>query len=221
MNRCELLIFDWDGTLMDSAAQIVAAMRQAIGELDLPPRSDREMSRLIGLGLEDAFSRLYPELGPADLAAIFARYRTHFRGRQQTVYGQAFDGVENELQRLAAAGYDLAIATGKSRKGLDQSLHANRWNDHFVASRCADETAPKPHPRMLEELLLERALEAPQALMIGDTSYDMEMARRAGVPAVGVAWGVHEADELLAAGALVVLPGITGLGDWLRDYGRR
>lgn len=214
-----LLIFDWDGTVVDSAGQIVAAMRQAIADLGLPPRADEQMSRLIGLGLEDAFSRLYPELNSGDLLAIFAAYRRRFRGRPQNVHGLPFGGVEQALDALAEAGYELAVATGKSRRGLNESLASLGWAPRFVATRCADETASKPDPMMLGELLLERAIPPEQALMIGDTSYDIEMAVRGGIAAVGVSCGVHQADELLTSGAIAVLPDIASLPAWLQQRG--
>ncbi len=212
--RYELVIFDWDGTLMDSAAQIVAAMQQAIVQLGLPPRSDAALSRLIGLGLEDAFYRLYPELDEARLQELSGHYRRLY-GAQPGVYGQAFPGVHEELNRLSTQRRHLAVATGKSRRGLDRALAATGWQARFQATRCADETATKPDPRMVEELLWELGVAPEQALMVGDTSYDMEMARRAGVEAVGVAWGVHAQEELHQAGASTVLAGVPGLSTWL------
>lgn len=215
MRKYELLIFDWDGTLLDSAAGIVGAMREAIVELDLPARDDHQIARQIGLGLRDAFFRLYPELGEEDLRRLMESYRQRY-GSTPRIYGQPFPGVEDQLHGLRQDGYRLAVATGKSRAGLNRAMSALEWESHFVASRCADETAGKPDPLMVEELLWELDLDPAQALMIGDTSYDMEMARRAGVDAVGVAWGVHEHHELEASGALVVLDGVPALTGWLK-----
>ncbi len=215
MNRYELIIFDWDGTLLDSAGEIVAAMQQATAALGLPVRRDDELRRMIGLGLQDAFFRLYPELDEEAMEALLQGYRQLY-GSTPRVYGEAFPGVAESLDELRGQGMRLAVATGKSRRGLDRALTAVGWERHFVATRCADETAGKPDPLMLEELLWELDLEAEQALMVGDTTYDMEMARRAGMDAVGVAWGVHEQQELTQAGALTVLEGVTRLGGWLR-----
>ncbi len=216
MKNYQLVIFDWDGTLIDSAAEIVHAMQLAIAETGLDPRRDEQIRRLIGLGLQDVFLRLYPELGAPDMQALGASYRRLF-GSTPRVYGQAFAGVADELQQLRSAGFSLAVATGKSRRGLDRALADVGWGEHFHATRCADETASKPDPLMLEELLWELQVEPGQALMVGDTSYDMEMARRAGVDAVGVSWGVHPDHELTDAGAQRVLPGVAGLHAWLRQ----
>lgn len=213
--KYQLIIFDWDGTLMDSAGEIVAAMQQSIARMKLPPRDDQALRRLIGLGLEDAFRRLYPDMTSSDLATLMAAYRRHYGGTPR-VYGELFPGVEAELDQLARQQRRLAVATGKSRAGLDKALDAIGWHGRFHATRCADETRSKPHPLMLEELLDELRLHPQQALMVGDTSYDMEMARSAGVDALGVAWGVHEEDELRDAGAQDVVAAIPGLGDWLR-----
>ena len=214
MKAYELVIFDWDGTLLDSAGEIVSAMQDSIAALGLAPRTDRDLRRLIGLGLQDAFSRLYPELDAAALQELLQAYRQRY-GTTPRVYGEAFPGVEDSLHALRGRGHHLAVATGKSRRGLDRAITATGWADHFTASRCADETAGKPDPLMLEELLSELELAPEQALMVGDTTYDMEMARRAGMDAIGVAWGVHERHELDEAGARIVLPGIPQLPEWL------
>lgn len=211
----ELIIFDWDGTLMDSASEIVAAIQESINALSLPARDDQAISHMIGLGLEDAFTRLYPDIAADDLVAITQEYRKRF-GARPKVYGQAFDGVEETLHQLASAGHRLAVATGKSRRGLDRSLQAQRWQQRFHATRCADETASKPDPRMLFELLEELDVTPGRALMIGDTSYDMEMARNAGVTGLGVHWGVHEASDMLDAGAQEILQGVPAVLEWLQ-----
>ena len=210
----ELLIFDWDGTLVDSANEIVEAIQQSIAAMGLPQREDASVRRLIGLGLEQAFGLLFPDKPMEELMAVAEEYRRRFRARTP-VFGQAFAGVEETLDQLAGQQYQLAVATGKSRRGLDKALHSSQWHSRFVATRCADETAGKPHPLMLQQLLDELELKPHQALMIGDTSYDMEMAGRAGMDAVAVGWGVHAANELEAAGALTVFPGLTHLPTWL------
>lgn len=214
MNQYELLIFDWDGTLMDSAGDIVEAIQQSIAAMKLPARDDEQVRRMIGLGLEDAFSRLFPEIEHEALMAVANEYRKLF-GARPRVYGQAFAGVEQTLDSLAAQGYQLAVATGKSRRGLDKALATNAWEARFVATRCADETAGKPDPKMLTELLQELNVPVQRALMIGDTSYDMDMATRIGMDAVAVAWGVHQPQELLDAGAATVLPGVNELSGWI------
>ena len=213
--RYELIIFDWDGTLVDSADEIVKLIQQSIAVMGLPEREDRQIRRLIGLGLEDAFSHLFPEMALSELMQLEQQYR-HLFGARSSVYGRAFAGVDDSLEELADAQYRLAVATGKSRRGLDKALAATAWGTHFEATRCADETASKPNPKMLQELLQELDLPAERALMVGDTSYDMEMAARIGMDSVGVAWGVHEAEELSQAGACLVLPGVNDLSAWLQ-----
>ncbi len=214
----KLVIFDWDGTLMDSAGDIVDAIQQSIAAMQLPKRDDRSVRRMIGLGLEDAFTRLFPEIERGALLQVAEEYRRRFGLRTQ-VYGQAFPGVEAMLDELASAQRQLAVATGKSRRGLDKALDTTGWHTRFVATRCADETAPKPSPKMLHELLDELQLAPEQALMIGDTTYDMDMARQAGMDAVAVSWGVHEVDELVSAGALSVLDDLATLPAWIRARG--
>jgi phosphoglycolate phosphatase len=210
----DLIVFDWDGTLMDSAGHIVSAMQHAIRGLGLPARSDTQLSDLIGLGLNDAFARLYPELNTEATLKLLSQYRQHFLN--PPVPGSTlFVGVQETLQHLHAAGYRLAVATGKSRRGLDRALDETGLRSLFVTSRCADECASKPDPQMLEEILYECNVESARALMVGDTEYDMAMARSAGVPALGVAWGVHGIDRLLSAGASVVLPSVPDLRPWL------
>lgn len=213
-NKYELLVFDWDGTLMDSAAEIVAAMQTAIADIGLPKREDWQMRELIGLGMTEVLDRLFPELDSANVMQLLGAYRK----RYSTPGGGAalFAGVAETITGLGNAGYVLAVATGKSRAGLDKVLAKTELEPHFRFSRCADEAASKPAPDMLLDILLRSATEPKRALMIGDTEYDMAMAVNAGVPAVGVACGVHDAVRLRAAGAMTVLEDVRALPGWLR-----
>lgn len=209
----ELIVFDWDGTLMDSAAEIVTAMQRAIQDLGLPERDADRMRELIGLGLNDVLARLFPELDTARVRELLTAYR-----RRYTAPGgqsQPFPGASDALRRLHGADYRLAVATGKSRRGLDRNLTETGLGRYFRHTRCADESTPKPAPDMLEELLLRSATPPEQALMVGDTEYDMAMASALDVPAVGVGCGVHDAGRLLQAGALTVLPDVAALPGWL------
>ncbi len=211
----KLLIFDWDGTLADSAAQIVGAMQAAIEGLKLPPRSDESIRELIGLGLNEGLQRLYPELELAGLRALLDGYRANWLAEGA---GEAplFPGALDALCALHESGWRVAIATGKSRRGLDRSLaHHVELARVVVNSRCADETASKPDPLMLRELLADEGLTPAQALMIGDTEYDMAMARALGMPGLGVACGVHAPDRLRQAGAAAVIGTVAGLPSWL------
>ncbi len=213
--RYELLIFDWDGTLADSAGAIVSRMQEAIAALGLPARSDRQIAELIGLGLDDALARLFPELEPAHAASLIADYGRRYR---ELPPDRLFKGVIETLTQLQTAGYQLAVATGKSRRGLARALEQTGLHAYFCASRCADETAAKPDPCMLNELLLATATEPEQALMIGDTEYDMAMARAAGIPALGVACGVHDTGRLRTAGAVEVIADIMQVPIWLDKH---
>lgn len=214
----DLLIFDWDGTLSDSAQQIVDAMQGAIAALKLPARSNGQIRELIGLSLQDGLRRLFPDADQAELHALLDGYRKLWLGPKGGGADEAplFVGALAALEALHGAGYLLAVATGKSRVGLNRSLrHHVQLKPLFVQTRTADETAAKPHPLMLEEILRELALPADRALMIGDTSYDAEMARAIGMPALGVACGVHDAARIRTAGAMAVIGAVSDLPTWL------
>lgn len=217
----ELLVFDWDGTLADSAALIVAGMQRAITDLKLPARSDGQIRELIGLGFYDAMERLFPELTPADVQRALEDYRRLLVAGGHSAHGPAeaplFDGALETLRDLHASGYRLAVATGKSRASLQRSFARHPELRALIgASRCADETASKPDPAMLRELLEFEDLPPEAALMVGDTEFDIAMARAARMPAVGVACGVHEHGRLREAGALEILDGVHHLGGWLQ-----
>jgi phosphoglycolate phosphatase len=216
----DLLIFDWDGTLADSAALIVSGMQDAIAALKLPARADPRIRELIGLGFDDAVRRLYPELEFATLRQQLENYRRNLLAGGRAALGPAeaplFAGALDALQTLHAAGYRLAVATGKSRGSLERSLSCHEpLRVLLSSSRCADECACKPDPAMLRELLDAEDVRPSRALMIGDTEYDMAMAAAAGVPAVGVACGVHECERLQAAGALALIEHVRHLPAWL------
>ena len=215
MRRFELLIFDWDGTLADSAAQIVASMQAAIAALKLPERSDHEIRDLIGLGMHDVLERLFPELGVPDLMRLLGSYRERYLSALPPE-APLFAGALEGLRKLHAEGYRLAVATGKSRPGLRRSLaHHTEVRDMLSSSRTADETASKPDPLMLRELLEELDVPSDRALMIGDTEYDAQMAAAIGMPMVGVVCGVHDDNRLRQAGATAVLEYAAQLPLWL------
>jgi phosphoglycolate phosphatase len=217
MPRFSLLIFDWDGTLADSAGHIVGNMQQAIAALGLPPRSDHAIRELIGLGPVDAMRRLYPELDVDEVLGLLGEHR---RSAPSNLAPEAplFPGAHEALSGLKEQGYVLAVATGKYRPGLDRSFVAHpAIRSLFRLTRCADESADKPNPLMLRQILDETGCGAAQALMIGDTEYDVSMARALGMPALGVACGVHDAGRLLRAGAEAVLENVGGLPHWLSE----
>lgn len=211
----QLLIFDWDGTLADSAQLIVGAMQQAITGLQLPARNDESIRELIGLGLNECLQILYPEIAVEKLRALLDDYRKQWVGGGGAE-APLFDGALAAVQQLHAQGYRIAIATGKARRGLDRSLrHHPELASLVINSRCADETASKPDPLMLVQLLEAEGLRADQALMIGDTSYDMAMAAAINMTGVGVACGVHEPSRMLAAGGHSAIDDVAALPAWI------
>lgn len=210
----KLLVFDWDGTVMDSVARIVNSFQAAIATLDLAPRSDQEIRVIIGLGLAEAIQRLYPDIDAPHAMQLIELYRQHFFS-PTAVATPLFPDAAAVLQDLADAGYQLAVATGKSRHGLNQALQQTGLQDLFVATRCAEETFSKPHPLMLQEILAELAVPAQHALMIGDTDFDLQMATNAGVASVAVSYGVHEKAQLLACNPLICLDNLRQLPEWL------
>jgi len=214
--RYPLLVFDWDGTLMDSEARIVACLQLASSELGLEPRPHQVLSNIIGLGLREAVMSLYPGIEER-LAGLFVEhYREHFLSDRQ-LPSALFKGALETLQRLHQQGYLLAVATGKSRRGLDRSMEESGSRDLFHATRCADETFSKPHPQMLLEIMSDLDVIPGETLMIGDTEYDMLMASQAGAAALAVDYGVHERQRLLEHRPLGCLGDIGELIQWLEN----
>lgn len=211
-----LLVFDWDGTLADSAGTIVRAMQTAIRQLQLEYRDDCTVRDIIGLGLAEGIEKLYPGLPEQWATELAAGYKHNYRNLvAETI--PLFPGVEATVRELAERGFTLAIATGKSRVGLDRSLRETGLDEDFSASRCADETFSKPHPGMLLELMTEIGTGPETTLMIGDSIYDMEMAGHAGVPAVAVSYGVHGRERLLQYQPLLCIDELPALAHWLQE----
>lgn len=191
----KLLIFDWDGTLSDSVARISLCIQLAAKDHNLPVPEFNAAKEIIGLGLHEAIAQLFPQVSADMVARFSATYSAHYRDQDQQPC-KFFPGVLECLEQLRAQNYLLAVATGKSRAGLDRVLLATGLNDFFHDSRCADETRSKPHPLMLQELLAEHRVRPEQAVMVGDTEFDMEMAVNAGVPRIAVSYGAHDAKRL-------------------------
>jgi phosphoglycolate phosphatase len=211
-----LLVFDWDGTIIDSATTIAQCIRLAAGDLGLEVPTMEQARHVIGLGLHDALRAAVPGLAAERTAEFVGRYREHFRTREDQM--GLFGGMRELLERLSARRL-LGIATGKSRRGLDRALEATGLRPYFRASRCADETNPKPDPAMLRELMEELAVTADNALMIGDTSHDLEMARAARVDALAVTYGAHAEAGLRACGPRGCVASVAQLGEWLATHG--
>ena len=214
MPAYKLIIFDWDGTLMDSQARIVACLDESARDLALPSLTDTEYKQVIGLGLKEAIENLFPQLSDKQVQLFADRYRYHFVTANDTPTG-LFADTKIMLEQLIDKGFMLAIATGKARRGLDRVLQETELVDFFHGSRCADETRSKPHPQMLEELLDEFGVFCEEAIMVGDTEYDMLMARSLGMDALAVSYGVHDKKSLLKHEPVSCLDSITELSDWL------
>jgi phosphoglycolate phosphatase len=194
-NSRKLLIFDWDGTLSDSVARISRCIQLAAVDMSLPVPSYDEAKDIIGLGLQEAVTQLFPALNKEVIAEFSATYSAHYR-REDSKPCDFFPQVLSTLEELRAQNYLLAVATGKSRNGLNRVFAATDLNGFFHGSRCADETRSKPHPLMLEELLAEFDISANNAIMVGDTEFDMEMAVNASMPRISVSYGAHDISRL-------------------------
>jgi phosphoglycolate phosphatase len=214
--RFDLVVFDWDGTLIDSASAIVACIQAACRDLGLPVPDDARASHVIGLGLADALAHAIPGLAPSEYPRVSERYRHHFLVRGARL--PLFPGTEAMLAELRARGHALAIATGKSRAGLARALAEAGLQRVFDATRCADECAPKPAPDMLLELLDELGVAPERALMVGDTSHDVQMAASAGVAAVAVGYGAHDASRLAELAPLALVHSTAELARWLAAH---
>lgn len=190
-----LFIFDWDGTIIDSTAKIISCMHRAIEENSLPARADQQVQNIIGLGLPEAILQLFPDINEAQLNTLRQSYSAHFVAADQ-VPCDFFPGVMTTLEQLRQRGHLLAVATGKSRKGLSRVLSNLEMSSYFDGSRCADETASKPDPLMLQQLLQELAVDNSDAIMVGDTEFDLAMAANADVASIGVSYGAHEVKRL-------------------------
>jgi phosphoglycolate phosphatase len=212
--KYRLIVFDWDGTVVDSPGAIVECMQAASRDLGLAVPERERASHVIGLGLHEAMRIVAPELPGERYPEFVAAYRRQFLAREDTM--RLFAGMGGLLQRLSSERL-LCIATGKSRRGLERSLDATGVRHLFAASRCADETTPKPHPAMLLELMQELDIEAGAVLMIGDTSHDMEMARAAGVDALAVTYGAHPERELRACAPRGCVASVEALDRWLSE----
>ena len=212
--RYDLIVFDWDGTVMDSTAIIAASIQAACRDLDLPVPDDETARHVIGLGLMQALRHAVPDVPEAMYEPLVARYRHHFLSQNESI--PLFDQARETIVELHDAGYRLAVATGKNRNGLDHALETTGMGGYFHATRTADRTFSKPHPAMLLEIMDELDVAPERTLMIGDTTHDLQMAINAGVAAVGVTHGAHPEDQLRELEPLALLDNFAELRAWFR-----
>jgi phosphoglycolate phosphatase len=211
----DLIAFDWDGTLFDSTRIIVRCIQRAVADVGGTVPSDEAASYVIGLGLMQALAHAAPDVPASSYAELGARYRHHYVLHQDDL--SLFDGVLPMLVALKERHHWLAVATGKSRRGLDEALASVELRGMFNGSRTADETAGKPHPRMLQELMREFGVEPGRTLMVGDTTHDLQLALNAGCASVAVSYGAHEPASFHALSPLHVAHSVQDLHDWLLE----
>jgi phosphoglycolate phosphatase len=215
MKSYSLVVFDWDGTLMDSTHSISLAIQGACRDLELPVPTAAQAAWVIGLSLDQALRKAVPQLTKAMEPFFLERYRYHYLGKDKAL--KLFDGVIDMLDALASQGATLAVATGKSRVGLNRALTTTDLHKRFAATRCAGETFGKPHPGMLLELMDELMVSPDRVVMVGDTSHDLLMAANAGVHGVGVAYGAHPHEELLKSPHHAIAKDVSQLSAWLLE----
>ena len=212
----DLIVFDWDGTLFDSTALITRCIQAACADLGVAVPSDRDASYVIGMGLIEALQHAAPGLSRDRYPELGLRYRHHYTARQHEL--SLFEGTLPMLKALKARNHWLAVATGKSRSGLDDALGTVQLRGMFDATRTADETASKPHPLMLLELMRELGVAPERSLMIGDTTHDLQLAANAGTASVGVSYGAHEHASFAEFAPRHVAHSVSDLNQWLADH---
>jgi phosphoglycolate phosphatase len=217
MRNFDLIAFDWDGTLFDSTAIITRCIQEAVRDVGGAVPSKEQASYVIGLALMPALAHAAPDVPKEKYPELGARYRHHYMAHLHDI--NLFDGVENMLAELKARNHLLAVATGKSRAGLDDALQRASLGEHFHATRTADQTRGKPDPLMLHELMEELGVSPERTLMIGDTTHDLQMALNAGCASLGVAYGAHDHGQFEALKPRHVAHSIAELRDWLLTHG--
>lgn len=213
-NQFDLIVFDWDGTLMDSTAAIVKSIQAAADALKLPVPDRETAAHVIGLGLYEAMEAVMPGADPTIYPQMADHYQRFYLQFSQEI--TLFDGVIEMLEDLASQDYQLGVATGKSRRGLDQVLQKTGTGHFFQATRTADQTHSKPHPAMLQEIIQELGGDMQRAVMIGDTTHDLLMAANAGAAGIAVQYGAHPLDELKRMNPLYTAESVISLHDWLK-----
>jgi phosphoglycolate phosphatase len=213
MMRYELIIFDWDGTLMDSENKIVRCFEKSAADVGIAYPGDAAVRNIIGLGLKESLDVLLPDESQTVRELVVERYRVHFLEQDDTEMS-LFDGVEAGLDALISDGYQLAVATGKARRGLARVLSETGLEDRFSVTRCSDEAVSKPHPRMVHDILEKTGISASRAIVVGDTVYDIQMAHNADADALAVCYGVHERERLIAERPVDCVVDFEAVIDW-------
>lgn len=211
--KFDLIVFDWDGTLADSANAIVFSIQSAARDVGVTEPSNEEARYVIGLGLSEALEYLFPYLTSQKALLLSERYRHHYLAQDKKI--SLYDGVSEIIKALYSENFLLAVATGKSRAGLNRAFISSGLGSFFHASRCADETFSKPHPAMLLELMSQFGVETNRTLMIGDTTHDLQMAINASVSGVGVTYGAHPKKNLETLAPLICVESVSKLHFWL------
>ena len=211
-----LVFFDWDGTIMDSTHSIVVAIQQTCRDLEITVPTDQQASWVIGLSLTEALRKAIPDLGDHNIDRFIERYRYHYFTRDTDL--RLFAGMRELLERLKAAGIQLAVATGKSRRGLDRGIENHQLAPLFDMTRTAEETASKPDPQMLHEIMQELNVEPQHVVMVGDTTHDIDMAHNAGVDSFAVTYGAHSRHDLMVAKPTKVAENVSELARLLELY---
>lgn len=214
LSEYKLLIFDWDGTLADSVGRIVTAMRVAAQRTGRPERDEASIRGIIGLGLPEAILELYPGMAKPEMVVFRQHYADVYIAMDEQP-SPLFAGVADTLEAFRADGYRLAVATGKARRGLDRVLKVHGWERFFDVTRAADETASKPDPLMLNQILAHCDVPPSQALMVGDASFDLLMARNAGIDSVAVSYGAQPVERLLTFEPRLAIDKFPELRTWL------
>ncbi len=213
--RYDLIVFDWDGTVMDSTAIIAASIQSACRDLDLPIPTDEAARYVIGMGLVEALRHAVPSADESSYEALAQRYRYHFLAQDAAI--PLFPEARETIVELHGQGYWLAVATGKNRNGLNRVLESTQMSEYFHSTRTADQTFSKPHPAMLLEIMDELGLEAERVLMVGDTTHDLQMALNAGVDAVGITHGAHPEEDLRALNPIALVDDFVALRAWFKQ----
>ena len=213
IKRYDLIVFDWDGTVMDSTAVIAGSIQAACRDLGLPVPSDEAARHVIGMGLGEALRHAVPDAPESMYETLVARYRHHFLAQDESI--ALYDDAHETIVELHRQGYWLAVATGKNRNGLNRALRSSGLAEYFHATRTADQTFSKPHPAMLLEIMDELGIMPERVLMVGDTTHDLQMALNARVDALGMTHGAHPAEQLRELQPLALLDDFAGLRAWL------